>query len=162
MKDQEVTAEGEAKIILREGTKLNPYLDNKGIPTIGNGTTVYPDGRKVTMQDPPITNGQALEYMRIHLRKEVYPLIKRYIKVPLNSNQFDALCSFVYNLGTQALWNVDKTKKSYNTPTQVNLRINTNPNDPTIKDAMLMFDRSNKGVWNRHVKEADQYFTPVK
>ena len=38
-----------------EGFSAAPYLDPLGIPTIGFGTTYYPDGKKVTMEDPAIS-----------------------------------------------------------------------------------------------------------
>ena len=42
-----------------EGLRLKPYLCSAGVPTIGYGSTFYPSGRKVTMQDKPITQETA-------------------------------------------------------------------------------------------------------
>lgn len=39
----------------QRGIKIKPYLDTRGIPTISLGVTYYPNGRKVTMQDKPLT-----------------------------------------------------------------------------------------------------------
>ena len=80
-----------------ESLKLNAYLDSKGLPTIGIGTTRYPDGTKVKMGDT-CTKEQAYEWFRFDVaRFEAF--INRVIKIPLNQNQFDALASFTYNLG---------------------------------------------------------------
>ena len=45
-----------------EGLKLKPYLCSAGVPTIGIGSTIYPDGTRVTMLDKEITEEQANEY----------------------------------------------------------------------------------------------------
>ena len=37
-----------------ESFRSRPYLDTGNVPTIGYGTTIYPDGRKVAMKDAPI------------------------------------------------------------------------------------------------------------
>lgn len=39
--------------------RIGPYLDMVGVPTIGWGNTTWPDGRKVSMADPPITQEEA-------------------------------------------------------------------------------------------------------
>ena len=49
-----------------------------------------------------ITKEQATELMMNELNKNERS-INRLIKVELNQNQFDALCSFVYNLGAGSL-----------------------------------------------------------
>lgn len=85
-----------------EGCVLHPYLDSVKIPTIGIGTTVYPDGKKVTMQDPPITKDQAHSFLKSHMDKDCVA-VSAMLKVVVNDNQFAALVSFAYNLGTSAL-----------------------------------------------------------
>lgn len=85
-----------------EGCVLHPYLDSVKVPTIGIGTTVYPDGKKVSMKDPVITKDQAYAFLRSHLDKDC-GIVEQLIKVPINDNQFAALVSFAYNCGTAAL-----------------------------------------------------------
>lgn len=81
-----------------EGVKLEPYLCQANVPTIGIGATSYPDGRKVTMVDPPITKDEA-EQM---LLREVESYIKSVLKA-VNSNcgtnQLAAMVSLAYNIG---------------------------------------------------------------
>lgn len=80
-----------------EGLELKAYRDSKGLPTIGIGTTRYPDGTKVQMGDS-CTEAQAYEWFRFDIaRFEAF--INRVIKISLNQNQFDALISLVYNIG---------------------------------------------------------------
>lgn len=84
-------------IELWEDLKLKAYPDSKGLPTIGIGTTRYPDGTKVKLGDT-CTKAQAYEWFRFDIaRFEAF--VNRVIKVPLNQNQFDALVSLVYNIG---------------------------------------------------------------
>jgi lysozyme len=82
-----------------EGLSLKPYLCPSQIPTIGFGNTYYPDGKKVTLQDKPITEEKALELLEYVANKDFGSYILKVVKVPLNQNQFDALVSFAYNVG---------------------------------------------------------------
>lgn len=85
-----------------EGLFLKPYLDPIKIPTIGYGTIQYPDGKKVTMNDPAITEAQAVEYLTHEVNQKAAG-VEKLVKVPLNDNEFGALVSFAYNVGTGAL-----------------------------------------------------------
>lgn len=94
-----------------EGVVLHAYKDAVGIPTIGIGTTVYPDGRKVSIDDPAITYEQAKEYLAFHLEKRTYPYINAGVKITLSQSQFDVLCSFIYNIGGVGFENSTLLKK---------------------------------------------------
>lgn len=84
-----------------EGLSLKPYLDVVNIPTIGWGSTYYPDGKKVTIQDKEITEQKACEILEYIANKDFGSNINKVVKVPLNQNQFDSLVSFSYNIGTK-------------------------------------------------------------
>lgn len=77
---------------------VEPMLDPVGIPTIGWGTTFYPDGKRVTMDDKPVTLEQCEQFLSHDLLK-FEAAINKLVKVPLTQSQFDALVSFVYNVG---------------------------------------------------------------
>ena len=84
-----------------EGFSAKPYLCPAKIPTIGYGSTTYPDGTKVTLKDPPITKEYATDCLRAHIAKDQKSL-ESFLsskKIVLNDNQFSALLSFVYNCG---------------------------------------------------------------
>lgn len=102
-------------IAKHEGFRSKPYLDTAGVPTIGKGTTIYPDGTRVTTKDKPCTEAQADAWLQYHLDKRVFPIVDKYdVVVPSNylgstasSNSnflpdkvYISLCSFVYNLGS--------------------------------------------------------------
>lgn len=75
-----------------EGLRLSAYRCPADIPTIGYGTTAG-----VKMGDT-ITKERAEELLREDVKRfEGY--VNRLVKVPLTQGQFDALVSFVYNLG---------------------------------------------------------------
>lgn len=76
-----------------EGFSAKPYLDPVGVATIGYGSTAG-----VTMRSPHVTRAQA----EARLMREVdanYGAAVNALGLPLNANQFDALVSFVYNVG---------------------------------------------------------------
>lgn len=81
-----------------EDTKLQAYDDGVGVWTIGIGTTVYPNGVKVKKGDS-CTLDQAKSYFA-HDLKRFEASVNNLVKVPLSQNQFDALVSLVYNIGS--------------------------------------------------------------
>lgn len=86
-----------------EGKRLMAYDDGVGVWTIGFGTTIYPNGIKVKKGDV-CTEAQAKAYMAYDLKKFELA-VNNAVTVPLNQNQFDALVSLAYNIGTNAFKN---------------------------------------------------------
>lgn len=80
-----------------EGFHSKPYICPAGVVTIGYGST-YLNGRKVTMQDGPISEPEAIKALQTDLAK-FERIVKSKLKVPVNQNQFDALVSHTYNTG---------------------------------------------------------------
>lgn len=85
-----------------EGFSAKPYLCPAGVPTIGYGATYYPDGKRVTMADRPVSEADATAMLRSMLASYEAG-VSRYVQVPLTQGQFDALVSFAYNVGLSAL-----------------------------------------------------------
>lgn len=85
-----------------EGLSLKPYLDSVGVATIGYGTTLYPNGKRVTMQDPVITTGDASQFL-IHEIEQKATAVSNMVKVSINDNEYAALVCFAYNVGVGAL-----------------------------------------------------------
>lgn len=137
-----------AKFLARngiEGVVLHPYKDSVGIPTIGIGTTVYPNGNKVTMSDPAITLEQAYAYCTDHLTKNVLPYINNHVTVNLNQNQVDALGSLTYNIGAGGF--VKST---------VLTRINNGSTKELIADAWRMWNKAGGKVSDGLVYRREQ------
>lgn len=83
-----------------EGFRDKAYLDTGGVPTIGYGTIKYPDGKPVKMGDT-CTRAQAEQWLKNDC-KWVDSCLDKCVKVKISQNQFDALASFVYNVGETA------------------------------------------------------------
>jgi lysozyme len=93
-------AAGLAFLANEEGNVLHPYKDSVGVPTIGIGMTYYPDtGKKVTMNDRPITKEQSLAYFA-QMVKPYELAVYSTTRDDLTQNQFNALVSLAYNIGT--------------------------------------------------------------
>ena len=83
-----------------EGFRANAYPDPKsgGDPwTVGYGTTKFPSGRPVKKGDC-VTSAQAEMYLREDVKKFANS-VDALVTVPLKQCQYDAIVSFVYNLG---------------------------------------------------------------
>lgn len=88
-----------ALIIIKqfEGFRASPYLDSVGVCTIGYGSTTE-NGIAITMAHPPITEQQASNLLMQYVLKST-PAINSLLTHQITQNQFDAITSFVYNLG---------------------------------------------------------------
>jgi len=133
-----------------EGYKAKAYLCPANVPTIGWGSTMYTDGRKVKLSDT-INEEQAEILLMWELKNKSNALYG----LNLNQNQFDSLLSFIYNLGIGAFANSTLRKK-----------ILTNPNDPAIKFEFMRWNKARvngelielKGLTRRRTAEAEMYF----
>ncbi len=85
-----------------EGWSAKPYLDPVNIPTIGYGSIWDANGDRVTMAHPQIDKAAGEALLACELA-HVERAIGRLIRAPLTENQFAALASFTYNLGSGRL-----------------------------------------------------------
>jgi lysozyme len=87
-----------------EGFKSKPYLCPAGIPTIGYGSTYYSDGRKVTLQDPPMDEPAARALLMFELEHTYLPAVLRHCPVLVSDERkCNAIVDFCYNLGVGRL-----------------------------------------------------------
>ncbi len=82
-----------------EGLKTTAYYCPAHIPTIGFGHTASVKASDVGVKK--ITEAQAEKLLQDDL-KRFEADVTRLVKVPINENQFGALVSLVYNIGTGA------------------------------------------------------------
>ncbi len=134
-----------------EGLSLKPYKCSAGVPTIGYGSTYYENGIKVQMYDAPITGARA-EVLLKHIADRFAQKVANLLKKPVTQNQFNALVSFAFNVGSGALASSTLLKL-----------VNTNPNDAMIAKQFLRWNKANgktiQGLTNRRIKESALYFT---
>jgi lysozyme len=132
-----------------EGLKLKPYLDSVKIPTIGYGNTYYKDGTRVTMLDKEITQKEAFEMFK-EIANRFAKAVSKSLKQPVTQNQFNALVSLAYNIGTGSFIGSTLLKK-----------VNVNPNDPTIPNEFKRWNKAGgqvlKGLTKRRNYEAEIY-----
>ena len=127
-----------------EGLRLKAYQCPGGVWTIGYGHTA---GVKSGMV---ITEAQAEEYLKADLIA-----FERYLNglgLALNQNQFDALVSFIYNVGTGNFSNSTLLRK-----------VRANPQDNSIMDEFLRWVYSKgrvlPGLQRRRLAEMKLYFS---
>lgn len=128
---------------LSESFKSKPYLCPRKVPTIGYGTTVYPDGKRVRLSDKPISNEVAIQYL-MHDLKAKAKYVDAYTRDDITQGMFDALTDFAYNAGENAL----KTSRLL-------LKVNTNPFDPTIEKEFMRWVFGGDGTMNKIDDDGD-------
>ncbi len=95
-----ITQEGLDLICRFEGFSAKSYICPAGYPTIGYGHVVK-DNEKAGFAGG-ITKDEAMKLLRQDVNIAEQGVL-RFISVVLSNNQFSALVSFTYNLGTGAL-----------------------------------------------------------
>jgi lysozyme len=127
-----------------EGLRLNAYQDSTGVWTIGYGHTgkdVYA-GLTITKEHAEILLGQDISIHESPVQN---------MGVELSQNQFDALVSFVFNVGVNAFRASTLYKK-----------VLANPNDATIANEFRKWIYAGNtklpGLVSRREKEAEMYF----
>jgi len=133
-----------------EGFEKTSYKCPAGIWTIGYGSTMWNDGKKVEAGQK-ITSEGAEVLLRWELKNKSSALIN----LTLNQNQFDALLSFIYNLGVGAF------KKS-----TLYKKVKVNANDETIRVEFMKWNKARvngklvelKGLTNRRQSEINLYY----
>ena len=83
-----------------EGFCSKPYLCPANVATIGYGSTYYADKRKVTLEDPPMTQEEANKLLMIELEHTYLPGVLRNCPIlATDVKKCNAIVDFVYNLG---------------------------------------------------------------
>ena len=96
-----ISQQGINFLIAREGMITHPYNDSKGFATIGVGHLLHKS--KVTDADrrawTGFTKNDAKKLLMKDLKETFEPKIRALVKVPLSQNEYDAICSFAFNIG---------------------------------------------------------------
>ena len=133
-----------------EGLNLEAYICPANVPTIGFGSTFYPDGRRVKLGDK-ITLQEA-ESILLHDIKRFEKEVLNAVKIEITDNQLSALVSFVYNVGASAFRKSTLLRK-----------VNANPTDLSIHNEFMRWTRAGgkvlPGLVKRRAEESKLYFT---
>lgn len=142
-----------------EGFRARAYRDSVGILTIGFGTITYPDGTKVKENDV-CSELEAQEWLLNYMANAINWLNNVAFNTPLNQNQFDALCSFIYNLGAGALSTSTLLRKAKIDPDDETI-YKYDKDNPVGSCEFTKWCRGNgkiiKGLILRRMREADVY-----
>ena len=144
----EINKAGKDLIKRFEGCKLKAYKCPAGVWTIGYGNTFYEDGTKVKEGDV-ITQERAEELFDIII-SDFVRMTDALVKSDVTENNFSALVSFTFNVGTGNLKRSTLLRK-----------VNANPKDPSIRAEFMKWTRANgevlKGLVRRREAEAKLY-----
>lgn len=99
-----ISNDGLDLIKAHEGCKLDAYLDGVGIPTIGYGHI------KGVQIGQTITQEDADAFLQDDVQSAI-KCVNNSVTGGITQGQFDALCSFVFNLGCGALRNSTLLRK---------------------------------------------------
>jgi len=132
-----------------EGFRKDAYICPAGVPTIGYGATTWGNGQKVKMGEViSMVTAEKLLMADLEKRSKVLQGLN------LNQNQFDALLSFIYNVGIGAF------RRS-----RLLAKIRQNPNDITIRAEFMRWINKGssfeRGLTRRRDAEANLYYAEI-
>ena len=144
-----------------EGLVPHEYLDSGGAPTIGIGHLLT---RSERTSGKLVIQGQALDYRNGLSEQQCWDLLDQdldpaegvvngAVTVPLNQNQFDALVSFTFNVGSGAFQG------------STLLKVLNQGQYEQVPDQLRRWNKDNghvvQGLVNRREKEVTLWNTPV-
>lgn len=133
-----------------ESFSKDAYLCPANKVTIGYGSCMWSDGKLVKLGEKiDLVNAEKLLMWELNNKKIGLANLK------LSQNQFDALLSFIYNVGL-GNWNKSTLLK----------KCKVDPDDPAIHDEFLKWNKARKngvltvmkGLTNRRMDESALYF----
>ena len=87
-----------------EGYRSKPYLCPANVATIGYGSTYYADGKKVTLQDPPMDEPTARALLLVELEHTYLPGVLRNCPILApDERKCNSIVDFAYNCGVGRL-----------------------------------------------------------
>ena len=87
-----------------EGYRAKPYLCPANVATIGYGSTYYADGKKVTLQDPPMDEPTARALLLVELEHTYLPGVLRNCPIlATDVRKCNSIVDFAYNCGVGRL-----------------------------------------------------------
>lgn len=141
-----------------EKCRLRAYKNGSDPITIGWGNTMYKNGKPIQRNDT-LTQQEADDLFAFWLgsfSNEVDGLVTSTV----SQNQFDALVSFAYNVGSDI--DTDDKAEGLGDSTLLKL-VNKNPNDPKIEAEFMKWISKGSifenGLMERRQAEADLYFS---
>lgn len=136
-----------------EGFHEKPYFCGARW-TIGYGSTVYPEGDRVTRQSTPIDKEYAKECVFAHLDNHVKPFILSHVERKLTREEMLGVELFIYNVGGEHFSGYDKDGESVGEASEFLKAINRGDDVLETAKKMTGFRKSAgrvaKGLLKRH------------
>ncbi len=126
-------------IALVEDFHAKPYHDRAARWTIGHGSTLYPNGHRVTSKDKEITKEYAKICVYAHCDQHVWPWIGKYVTRTLTHQQMLGVCSFIYNVGGETFSGHKENGRKFAAPSNFLTCINAGKGDATTAKTMNGF-----------------------
>lgn len=82
-----------------EGLHLAPYFCPAGVPTQGYGTVWKPEGTRVSMSDPEISEATAEEWLKYGLMSALEGALRASPNLINHPRKLGAVTDFIFNLG---------------------------------------------------------------
>lgn len=144
-----------------EGLRLTAYRCSAGVPTIGYGSTFYPDGRKVKMGDTLRDEAHANKLLEAVIEKSFLPYM---YKIPtwskMNENQQLAVLSFAFNLGAHFY-----NSNNFNSITRLLSDVSLWKDRTEVQRVFKLYSKAGgktlKGLLTRRIAEASLFLKPV-
>lgn len=151
--------QGEQLIKTFESCRLTAYQDKVGKWTIGYGSTFYENGKSVKEGDT-IAQWRADDLFKRIAQRFVNDVNYLTKGVQLTQNQFDALVSFAYNVGSDI--DLDTIAEGLGDSTLLKMVL-SNPENPDISKEFLKWNKAGgkvlAGLTRRRKAEAHLYET---
>jgi lysozyme len=144
-----VSAEGLKALVSEEGLRLDPYNDSAGHATVGVGHLIHfgPVTHADSSRFKGFTEAGAIALLAQDLRPRER-FVEEAVTVALGQNEFDALVSLVFNIGTGAFES-----------STVRRQLNGGARQAAA-DAFLLFVKGGAGLANRRRRERALFLTP--
>ncbi|KAA2242792.1 lysozyme [Chitinophaga agrisoli] len=154
-----LSEKGAALIKEFEQCRLEAYQDKAGVWTIGWGNTFYENDKRVKQGDK-VAQWRADDLFKRIVQRFVNDVNVLTKDTVLQQQQFDALVSFAYNVGSDI--DLDKIAEGLGDSALLKYVL-ANPEDPRIPGEFLKWNKSNKkvlaGLTRRRQAEAHLYTT---
>lgn len=142
-----------------EKCQLDAYQDSVNIWTIGWGNTFYENNKRVKAGDK-LSQKRADELFKHIMQRFVNDVNYLILDIPIKQQQFDALVSFAYNIGSDM--NNNGVAEGLGDSTLLK-KIKANPDDPSISAEFLKWNKAKGktlvGLTRRRKAEANLYVT---
>lgn len=144
-----ISAQGLKQLVSEEGLRLDPYDDSGGNATVGIGHLIHfgPVTHADSRRFQGFTEAAAIALLAQDLRPREQ-FVEDAVTVALGQNEFDALVSLVFNIGTGAF-----------ASSTVLRRLNTGARRAAA-DAFLLFVKGGAGLADRRRRERELFLTP--